>query len=276
MFQQLVAACREYPVHGREKAFLNGVASFADENGFIPRTSNQQLAHWTGFSVRTVQRAVGDLEKRGVLVRHRRHNNANAFTILIDPASGGLRAADQNSRRPSVPPQPAPAPVAEPRPASPQAAPRPELPAPQPDDEPEKVAPITPTTSHIGTRWGIYGNGLTFIDAQIRDLLSRGWTQATLDKALGSRTDDVKHPFGVIRHRLENLTKRKPPTESGDMPRHKFKCWTCGVPTDNQSRSCESCAAERAEAKPKKRGWREIKAMIEATAEAKSDPDAEG
>ena len=76
------AAWRCQSVHGSTKAVLVALASFADHD----RTcwpSVRTLAHRTGYATRTVQRALRELERRGLLVMKERHEwpRTNAYRL---------------------------------------------------------------------------------------------------------------------------------------------------------------------------------------------------
>ncbi|MFC4335073.1 hypothetical protein [Salininema proteolyticum] len=283
MNETLVAACRDLPVDGRAGTFLFALSTYADAEGRVPRTPNSLLAKAARMSVRTLQRAVADLVEAGLIVRHRRHNRPNAFTLLMDKILGRHRPLGRTATGPvpavesgeqAIPRQPTvdksnDAPAAE-RHAEPSDSPA----ALGIGDEPESAHRThSEATLLLGERWEIRGDGLNRLAALVEPLTEAGWTAAALAKAVGERTDDVKHPFGVLKHRMGLIAKRRPPRGDGETPRRRYTCWTCGVPTEEASHKCRGCAEERPERKKpgsRRVHWREIADAINSVADDRS------
>ncbi|MFC4337444.1 helix-turn-helix domain-containing protein [Salininema proteolyticum] len=232
MNSQLIAACRDHVLKSREKVVLLVLATFADENGAVAKVFVNNLVELTGASRRTVQRALRTLEDAGLVQRHRHPGGPSSFTISIDT--------------PAAAPAPAPAPAPS---LSPAPAPTPEpAPAPEPEPEPEVDSDaLEEALLTVGNYWRIYNGGLKYIRDHVARLVAKGWDGDQICQGLGPRTDDLKSPFGVIKHRMDNLMHWHPPTGGKAAPKRHYRCWACQTPTDNESRYCDACTARKAE-----------------------------
>ncbi|MFC4335866.1 helix-turn-helix domain-containing protein [Salininema proteolyticum] len=366
MRPDLITACRDRVLKSREKAVLLILATFADEGATTPRLLVTTLAELSGFSKRTVQRALNGLADEGLVQRHSAYRRPNSFTISVDTLSMSAQAvlpteetrvqprtvpervstALQAAERAWVPgivraagprsslaaeaiPRPAsgrerenepnaasllesvgkPAPTAgplreaAPKPARvPETAPAPETAAgadsgekpnsatvpdsataPEPEREPVPEAEpkaesgpevevdegaLAEALHTVGEFWEIHGRGRRFIRDHVARLVAAGWDSDSICRWLGPRTEDVRNPFGVIKHRLDRLRNLEPPFKDGRLPQRRFRCWTCNTPTDNDTRYCDVCTAEQAKPRTKNRSWRDI-----ADEEGTSIPD---
>ncbi|MFC4337652.1 helix-turn-helix domain-containing protein [Salininema proteolyticum] len=307
MRPDLISACRDRVLKSREKVVLLILATFADNGSTTPRLLVTTLAELSGFSKRTVQRALNGLAGEGLVQRHSAYRRPNSFTISIDspvsappvvaPAEVGDAQALMEPERVPVSQRPTDEPVREPDAASiehdvtvrrlqldPEPQPTPNA-GPQalkeqssnsetapnqkpssattqePGSEPEievDEGALAEALQTVGEFWEIHGRGRRFIRDHVARLVAAGWDSDAICRWLGPRTEDVRNPFGVIKHRLDRLRNLEPPFKDGSLPQRRHRCWTCNTPTDNDTRYCDVCTAEQAKPRTKNRSWRDI------------------